>query len=251
MLLIFYVLLDEAVLDWTGSLHPIGSGISLAINGLDNVIPFVPEMAVFYVYIFGLMIIPTMLYFAFVEFRNGYAVGWSFVFIEVIAAVIYIVLPVSVYQYHEELLATPIGANWWIGEVHNIVSDFGSPFNTFPSLHAAGSTVVVYTWYQHSKLHPSYATKILVVLSVIAAVGIILSTLFIKQHYVLDEIAGTILGYVVSRATFNHLWKPSERPKLPSKSKVTSTDGSRVGRRPISAKGLFSYHFSPFALFLL
>ena len=213
MLFIFYLLLDEAVLDWTGSLHPIGSGISLAINGLDNAIPFVPQMAVFYVYVFGSMIIPTMLYFAFIEYKHGYAVGWSFVFIEVIAAIVYVIFPVSVYQYHEELLATPIGMNWWIGEVHRIVSDFGSTFNTFPSLHAAGSTVCVYTWYKHTKLHPGYASNILSILSVIAATGIILSTLFIKQHYVVDEVAGIILGWAVSKAVFKHLWKPAEPPK--------------------------------------
>ena len=220
MLLIFYVLLDEAVLDWTGSLHPIGSGISLAINGLDTAIPFIPQMAIFYVYIFGSMIILTMLYFAFREYKNGYAVGWSFVFIEVIAAVLYIILPVSVYQYHEQLLATPVGMNWWIAEVHNIVSDFGSPFNTFPSLHAAGSTVCVYTWHQHSKLHSSHLNRVLAALSVIASVGIILSTLFLKQHYVLDEVSGVILGWGVSRIVFNHLWNRSEQLKLLSKSEA-------------------------------
>jgi len=220
MLFIFYLLLDEAVLDWTGSLHPIGSGISLAINGLDNAIPFVPQMAVFYVYVFGSMIIPTMLYFAFIEYKHGYAVGWSFVFIEVIAAIVYVIFPVSVYQYHEELLATPIGMNWWIGEVHRIVSDFGSTFNTFPSLHAAGSTVCVYTWYQHTKLHPGYASNIVAILSVIAATGIILSTLFIKQHYVADEVAGIILGWAVSKTVFKHLWKPAELHRQPSKNGV-------------------------------
>jgi membrane-associated phospholipid phosphatase len=251
MLLIFYVLLDEAVLDWTGSLHPIGSGISLAISGLDNAIPFVPQMAVFYVYIFGSMIIPTMLYFAFVEYKRGYAVGWSFVFIEVIAAIIYIILPVSVYQYHEELLAVPIGTNWWIGEVHNIVSDFGSTFNTFPSLHAAGSTVCVYTWYQHSKLHPNLASKILAILSVIAAIGIILSTLFIKQHYVADEAAGVVLGWGVSRVTFDHLWKQPEQLKPMSKSNLAKKKRRQVRGGPIATKGTLLLPFLAFCLVLV
>jgi membrane-associated phospholipid phosphatase len=40
-------------------------------------------------------------------------------------------------------------------------------------------------------------------------VGVILSTLFLKQHYVADEIAGIVLAYGIGRPLFNRLWKPS------------------------------------------
>ena len=54
------------------------------------------------------MVILTMLYFAFVEYKKGYALGWSLVFINAIAVVFYILFPVSVYWWHQDLLAHPI-----------------------------------------------------------------------------------------------------------------------------------------------
>jgi membrane-associated phospholipid phosphatase len=208
MFLLFYILLNTFVLDLIGQLHTAGTGISLLIVGLDTAIPFIPQTVIFYVYVFGALQILTMLYFAFIEYRKGYALGWSLVCIEAIAAVIYIIFPVSVYDYHQYLLAQPVNGDFWMSQVSNVVNYFGSSFNCFPSLHAAGSTICAYTWYRYSKVKPRRATRALAVLAIVCAVCIILSTLFIKQHYVADEIAGTLLGLGVGRPMFNHFWKP-------------------------------------------
>ena len=52
------------------------------------------------------------------------------------------------------------------------------------------------------------------IITFIVAAGVVLSTLFVKQHYILDEIAGIVLAYVVGRYTFNYLWKNFEE-KIP------------------------------------
>jgi membrane-associated phospholipid phosphatase len=163
-------------------------------------------MVIFYVYLFYPMVILTMLYFAFVEYKKGYALGWSLVFINAIAVVFYVFFPVSVYWWHQDFLAQPMVGNFWASQVYSVwTSD--TTFNCFPSLHAAVSVISFYAWYQYSKIRAGGATKIMAIVTFIIAAGVILSTLFIKQHYVADEIAGIVLAWGVGRPLFNHLWK--------------------------------------------
>ena len=65
------------------------------------------------------------------------------------------------------------------------------PFNDFPSLHASLSTLVAMHW-----LHTSRRIGAMVA---IWAALIVVSTVFVKQHYVADMVAGAGLAYVVSR----------------------------------------------------
>ena len=66
------------------------------------------------------------------------------------------------------------------------------PFNDFPSLHASLSTLVAVHW-----LHVSRRVGVVVA---IWATLVVLSTVFVKQHYVADMLAGAGLAYVVSRS---------------------------------------------------
>jgi membrane-associated phospholipid phosphatase len=207
MVLLFYVLLNRVVYNWTGQLYPIGSGFRLdfLFGSLDDAIPFVPEMVIFYVYLFYPMVISTMLYFAFVDYKRGYALGWSLVFINAIALILYIVFPVSVYWWHQDLLIQPMLDNFWASQVYYVWMN-DTTFNCFPSLHAAVSVICFYTWYRYSK-EASHASKALAIVTLIISAGVILSTLFIKQHYIADEIAGTLVAWCVGRSIFNYLWK--------------------------------------------
>ncbi|MHA1895575.1 MAG: hypothetical protein ACTSX4_13835, partial [Candidatus Helarchaeota archaeon] len=83
MLILFYFVLNTLAYDWTGSLYPEGTGYRLdwMFGALDNLIPFVPEMVIFYVFLFYSFIIFTMIFFAFIDSDKGYAVGWSLVII--------------------------------------------------------------------------------------------------------------------------------------------------------------------------
>ena len=206
MLLLFYLLLNNFAYDWTGQLYPAGSGFRLD-TGLDALIPFVPEMVIFYVYLFYPLVILTMLYFAFVEYKKGYALGWSLVAINAIAVLIYIVFPVSTFWYRQDLLAHPIMGNFWADQVYNVFANDTS-FNCLPSLHAAVSTICFYAWFQYAKIRPSKATKATTTAALVIAAGVILSTLFIKQHYIADEIAGIALAWIIGTLVFNKLWKP-------------------------------------------
>ncbi len=207
MLVLFYFVLNTWLYDWTGTLHLEGTGYRLDFL-LDNLIPFVPEWVFFYYYIFYPMAIATMVYFGFFEARKGTALGWSLVLINAIAIVIYIVFPVSTYWWRQDLNLS-INGNFWNDVVYDIFHTDTS-FNCLPSLHAAVSTICFYAWYRYAKLRPGKITKALAIVSFALATGVILSTLFVKQHYILDEIAGIGLAWAVGKVLFNKMWKKFE-----------------------------------------
>lgn len=213
MLILFYILLNNIAYDWTGQLYPEGSGYRLDFlsGGLDNAIPFVPETVIFYVYLFYPLVILTMLYFALIEYEEGHALGWSLVFINAVSVLIYMVFPVSTYWWRQDFLTNPILGSFWANQVYSVWANDTS-FNCFPSLHAAVSTICFFAWYKHSKTRPSAATKIVAVGVLIMTGGIVLSTLFVKQHYIADEIAGIVLALIIGRLTFRRLWKHQSSP---------------------------------------
>ena len=205
MLLLFYLLLNTVAYDWTGQLYPVGSGFHLD-TALDRMVPFVPEMVLFYVYLFYPLVILTMLYFALVEYKKGYALGWSLVIINAVAILIYVVFPVSTFWYRQDLLAHPIVGNFWATQTYNVFANDTS-FNCFPSLHAAISTICFYAWFRYANIKPRKITKAAAVTTFIIAAGVILSTLFLKQHYIADEVSGVVLALIVGKVIFDRLWK--------------------------------------------
>jgi membrane-associated phospholipid phosphatase len=206
ILLVFFVLLNTIGYDWTGSLYPEGSGFRLDFltGDLENGTPLVPEFVIFYVYLFYPLAFVTML-FGFVEYRKGYALGWSLVFINAIALAIYVVFPVSTYWWRQEFLANPVMGSFWASQAYGIWAEDTS-FNCFPSLHAAVSTICFYAWHRYSAVKRSNAAKVVAIIAFIIAAGVIMSTLFIKQHYVADEAAGIILAWGVGKFFFDRLW---------------------------------------------
>jgi membrane-associated phospholipid phosphatase len=120
------------------------------------------------------------------------------------------IFPVSTFWYRQELLAQPMVGNVWADHVYNVfVND--SSFNCFPSLHAAVSTICFFAWFQYAKIKPSKTTKAVAIVALIIAVGVILSTLFIKQHYIADEIGGVVLALLVGKLVFDKFWKNVKR----------------------------------------
>jgi membrane-associated phospholipid phosphatase len=78
-------------------------------------------------------------------------------------------------------------------------------------LHAAVSTICFFAWFQYAKIKPGKTTKAVAIAALIIAVGVILSTLFIKQHYIADEIGGVVLALLVGKLVFDKFWKNVKR----------------------------------------
>ena len=99
--------------------------------------------------------------------------------------------------------------NYWADQVYNIFANDTS-FNCFPSLYAAVSTICFFAWFRYAKTKPSKITKATSIAALVIAAGVILSTLFIKQHYIADEIAGVVLALFVGKLVFDKFWKIQE-----------------------------------------
>jgi len=206
---VFFLLLNTLAYDWTGSLYPERTGFRLdwVFGGLDNSIPFIPAAAVVYVFIFYAFAVLTMVYFGLVAADRGYALSWTLIIIHLIAVLVYIVFPVSTYWYRARLLAHPLLHNYWAGVMYSYYASDTS-FNCFPSLHAAVSVAAAYTWYRYARLKPSVVRSVLAVTAMVIALAVVLSTLFVRQHYIADELAGILLAWLVGRFTFRRLWQP-------------------------------------------
>lgn len=188
---VFFILLNNIVYDWTGALYTQGFHLN---TPLDNIIPFAPTWAIFYLYLFYPLSAITMVYFAFVERRLGYALAWSLVIINLISDAVYVVFPVTTDIYRAQLLAHPITGNQFAAAMYKHYATDPS-FNCFPSLHAAIAVICFYAWYRLARDRQSTVTKVIAIFMAIIAVGVMLSTLFVKQHYIVDEIAGLLLAW--------------------------------------------------------
>lgn len=201
MAVVFNYLLNTLAYDWVGSLYPTGFHLDTA---LDNFIPFRPEWAVFYLYLFYWVAEATMLFFAVFDYKRGYALAWSLVFINLIADLVYLVFPVTTDVYRAQIAAHPIVGNRFADAIYAYYAKDPS-FDCFPSLHAAVSVVCFYAWYRYQKIKRNVLTIAIAAFAGIVAAGTILSTLFVKQHYIADELAGIALGWGIGKVVYGRL----------------------------------------------
>ena len=199
---VFFVLLNTIVYDWTGSLYAHGFHLNTA---LDNAIPFVPEWAIFYLYLFYPLSALTMAWFAAADHRRGYALAFSLILINLVADLVYIVFPVTTDIYRQELLAHPLVGNAFASAMYAHYAKDPS-FNCFPSLHAAVATISFYAWHRYAQLLKRPVLRGISIAMLIVGIGVVLSTLFVKQHYIADEVAGVALALAIGKWMFDYFW---------------------------------------------
>ena len=199
---IFYFLLNTVAYDWTGSLYAHGFHLNTA---LDNIIPFVPEWAIFYLYLFYPLTGLTIAWFALVDHRRGYPLAFSLILINLVADLVYIVFPVTTDIYRQVLLAHPLVGNAFASAMY---AHYGTDpsFNCFPSLHVAVATISFYAWHRYARLLRNPAVRGISIGMLVVGIGVVLSTLFVKQHYIADEAAGIVLALAIGKWVFDHFW---------------------------------------------
>ena len=195
---VFFILLNTVVYDWTGGLY--ARGFHLA-TPLDAAIPFVPEWAIFYLYLFYPLSALTMAWFSLVEYRRGYSLAFSLILINLVADLVYLVFPVTTDLWRQELLAHPMVGNAFASAMYaHFASD--PSFNCFPSLHAAVATICWYAWHRYARQQTNAVVRGIAIGMLVVGIGVVLSTLFVKQHYIADEIAGILLAWGIGRWVF-------------------------------------------------
>lgn len=149
---------------------------------LDNIIPFSSIFIIPYVYWYVYIILGFI--FILVNSRKNYMRAFISFFIGMCTC--YLVY----YLYPTEITRPIIQNNNILNYLVNIIYLADKPVNCFPSLHVLTTYFIMrYTKYKDSKKN-FYYTQIIGIL-------IILSTLFIKQHFVMDVIGAIILCEVI------------------------------------------------------
>lgn len=169
---------------------------------IDRLIPFnkvfIIPYVFWYVYVFA-----TLLFFAAADYRSYFRLLFGILTGMAVCFIIYYIFPTTVPRpevYGNDILS---------GMVRKIYFN-DNPFNCFPSIHILDTFLVsAYLW----KYDKSRVLRFFIILS---SVSIYMSTLFVKQHYLLDAVSATLLGMMLY-FVFNsdHIWsKFRYKPKL-------------------------------------
>src|SRR3989338_6179632 len=150
---------------------------------LDGLIPFVPLFVFFYFIYFPFVLLP----FLFAKGKNFINLVKANIFIIMISNLIYVLIPTKIPR--PEFIANDI-PTFVLNFVYNID-------NLFPSLHVSMTFLALLAI---SKINKKFFLIALVLFALTT-----LSTLFIKQHYVLDVLSGLMLGYAAYKIYFKKL----------------------------------------------
>ena len=154
-------------------------------TAVDYMIPFVSIFVIPYVFIFYYFVILTFGYFAYVNPQKFNKYFVAFLLIYAISFVTYIIFPVMMIRPTPAEMPTD-----YLSQIMIRYYEHDPPVNCFPSLHAANSTLAAYFL---SREKPKYKWLFWGI-----AFTVILSTLFVRQHVIADELAGFLVAYYAS-----------------------------------------------------
>ena len=111
--------------------------------------------------------------------RDWKRVGTSIIIVQLVACVIY-------YAYQTHVPRPAITGSDVFSDLVRFIYASDQPYNTFPSLHVAHSTVAAWWW---RRLYPKWFPAALVLTALIYV-----ATVSLKQHFVVDVPAGALLA---------------------------------------------------------
>ena len=184
LLIATIILLSYLILDM-----PIGT-VHIVKIGLDNQIPRLPIFTIPYLAFLPWLYI-TLIY-AWYKNRFFRQLAYSFIVINLIAFIVYA-------TYQTIVPRDPIVSNDLFSNILGFIYNNNLPYAGFPSLHC-GLSASIATYYVCMKSKWSWA-------AVTMAMLVIASTLFTKQHFILDAISGVMLGIFVTWIVFRFVPK--------------------------------------------
>ena len=155
---------------------------------VDLAIPLIPSFIIIYWYVFYSFIFFSYAYFAFVdrEYRN--ALVLAFVLVNAVAYIIYLIFPVL---GPDRLVS---GTDIFSLQIQSLYAN-DVQVNCFPSLHGSTSLLTAYALWRAKKQYGYISWPI--------AIGVIISTLFVRQHWISDQIAAAIITLPIAYFAFN------------------------------------------------
>ncbi len=142
-------------------------------------LPFVTDFSLFYLTVFPLFMLPFLLY---PSYRYFKLTAYSYMMVMIVCFFVFLFLPVTMDRPSFEVTNF---SSWALGLVYY----FDSPNNCFPSLHAAMSMIAALCMWR--------INRFIGIVSIGLALLIGISAVLVKQHYVLDILAGYIVSMTV------------------------------------------------------
>jgi PAP2 superfamily. len=173
---------------WYFGLQYIQTGFTDVYTSIDKTIPFVPWFIWIYIYWF-LFVAGTIAYFFFKD-RSDFYKCIAFLFIGMtVCLIVFSLFPTS-YDHrpvnYECDSLTRLAVQ--------IIYQADRPQNVFPSIHVYNSIGCAIAICKHEKFEYKKGLK---VFSVVSAILITLSTMFVKQHSVLDALSASLLAIIM------------------------------------------------------
>jgi len=155
-----------------------GAGVNDLMTDLDERIPFLPAFIIpymlWYPYIFAMLVV------FFIKDRSHYVRSFVIVILGLLASY-------ATYSVFQTTVPRPeLISDGFLTHLVSIVYAHDAPFNCFPSIHVLTSYIVMKAAFR-SRLHPNAKRAVF-----FFSWTIIFSTLFVKQHAMLDG-AGAIM----------------------------------------------------------
>jgi membrane-associated phospholipid phosphatase len=159
--------------------------IDLGIE-LDRKIPYLPLFALTYFSTYVFVLQP---FFILSDARQFYWMLTSFVSISVISSLIHAIVPSKIERVEQ------VTAGGFSGWALGLFQKTCKPYGNFPSMHVGLSVPVVAANFLAGG-------PVIGSIMLLWAVLIAVSTLYTKQHYILDVLAGVVGGLVISTLVF-------------------------------------------------
>ena len=179
------------------------------------VTPQTTEWFAFFYYSYFFLLAAHVLPVMFIERRMRILAEFSFgvMFLYCVAHLIYMVVPAyGPWVLLNGKFAHELSGGFWWPLVRETVSMGGARKDVFPSLHTAGPTFLALFSIRHRKLLPFKYTWPVITFF---ATQIILATMFLRWHYLVDIVAGlTLASCTMLIAAKVGAWEPGRRAKV-------------------------------------
>ncbi|MBR3894235.1 MAG: phosphatase PAP2 family protein [Clostridia bacterium] len=155
-------------------------------SSLDSQIPFCEWFVGPYYFWFAFLVL-FIAYFVLFDFRALHHCMWFIILSYSITAAIYLIWPNM-----QALRPIDFPRDNWMTDIVRGLYDFDTNTNVCPSIHVLGSLAVCFAGL-HSRTLRGWGWKLFFVISTVL---ISLSTVFLKQHSIIDVLAALVLGAV-------------------------------------------------------
>ncbi|MFS0782758.1 phosphatase PAP2 family protein [Bacillus sp. 1P06AnD] len=165
---------------------------------LDKSIPFVKEFIIPYV-VWYPFIYSSLIYLCYKERKLYFVALSSLLAGKIISFIVYAVWQTTVPR-------PVVTGDDVFSQLVRFIYSHDQPVNCFPSIHVLTTFIIILAMIKRRKETPWLSS-----ISVIIGIMIIASTLFTKQHAILDVLSGLGLGavlYTSSYALWSYAWKP-------------------------------------------